>query len=320
MTTIKVFNGFDIRRFKFDGSSDFNFENVQSLLKSNFKDLSDQHSFKYIDDEGDLCTLTKSTFSDAFARATSQMIRAEQMRSKEESTGEGPTGPESLQERVRLYVCEEVAVPINKIITEEIPKRQRRFIGRRFGRLPHPGIVCDSCDCSPIVGERYKCQECDDFDLCADCYDEPQTDEIQQHIEMHEFRQLSPAESRKEREERIRSIASDLTGGPTRSTERILTQAMQTEPSSSLSPRTTGGWTEVSIGVPHVEGLLRAFGVDVDNAKEAVRKFVATGDFEDIVQTLRRYRTSGETGESTGAIPPPSSTRQSDIPSTTTRS
>jgi phage-related minor tail protein len=59
-----------------------------------------------------------------------------------------------------------------------------------------------------------------------------------------------------------------------------------------MSPRTGGEWTEVSIGAPHVEGLLRAFGVDVDNAKEAVQKFVTTGNFDDILRTLRRFRSS----------------------------
>ena len=323
MATIKVFNGFDIRRFKLDCSSDFDFDHVQSLLKSNFKDLSDQHSFKYIDEEGDLCTLTKSTFSDAFASATLRISRAEELRSKTESTEEEPHSPESSPEIVRLYVCEEVAVPINRIFAEEIPKRSQRLRGRRVGDAPHPGITCDCCECSPIVGERYKCQECDDFDLCSDCYDQPPTTGIEEHVETHDFQILSPTDTRKEQERRIRLMASELRGGPTKrvASEQVLTQAMQTEPSTSLSPRTTGGWTEVSIGAPHVEGLLRAFGVDVDNAKEAVRKFVATGDFDEIVQTLRRFKPSGDTPEtSSGPIPTPSSTRQSEIHSTTPRS
>merc|ERR1711887_513231 len=33
----------------------------------------------------------------------------------------------------------------------------------------HPGVTCDACDKQPIVGNRYKCVVCDDFDLCGIC-------------------------------------------------------------------------------------------------------------------------------------------------------
>lgn len=325
MTILKVFYGFDIRRFKFENSADLNYDHVHGLLRSNFKDLSDQHCFKYIDDEGDLCTLTKSTFTDAFSEAMRRMTRLEQQRTMTAPPAGGEKGTSLLtttSDVVRLYVCEEVAVPINKITEEFMEKRGRRVRPRLLEGETHPGITCDGCASSPITGDRYKCQECDDYDLCGECYDEPPSTEIQEHVESHDFQQLSPADTRKQREERLRRITSELSGAATGRgpSERLLTQAMQTEPSTTLSPRTTGGWTEVSMGAPHVEGLLRAFGVDVDNAKEAVRKFVATGDFEDIVQTLRRFKPTGEGPEVAGVIPTPSSTRQSDIPSMTPRS
>ena len=34
----------------------------------------------------------------------------------------------------------------------------------------HYGIMCDGCRVSPIRGNRYKCQECKNFDFCQDCY------------------------------------------------------------------------------------------------------------------------------------------------------
>ena len=324
MTTLKVYNGFDIRRFKFEEVTELNFDHVQNLLKTNFKDISEQHCFKYIDEEGDLCTLTKSTFKDAFDSAIQRMEG-----NTEREVGSVTPDPttrrgfeKTLHEVVKLYVCEEVAIPINKI-TDELEKKQYRRTRQRIPvGEPHPGITCDCCETSPICGDRYKCLECEDFDLCGDCYDQPPTEGVQQHIEMHEFQQLSPAETRKLREARVRRMASELGGITSRNIqpEQPISQGLQTEQTTAMSPRTTGEWTEVSIGVPHVEGLLRAFGVDVDNAKEAVRKFVSTGDFEDIVQTLRRFKHTGEPGEmGSGIIPTPSSTRQSEVPSMTTR-
>ena len=33
----------------------------------------------------------------------------------------------------------------------------------------HQNVACDGCDMSPIVGVRYKCSVCQNFDLCSTC-------------------------------------------------------------------------------------------------------------------------------------------------------
>ena len=40
----------------------------------------------------------------------------------------------------------------------------------KFVGSVHLSITCDGCSCCPVLGQRFKCSECDDFDLCEACY------------------------------------------------------------------------------------------------------------------------------------------------------
>lgn len=33
----------------------------------------------------------------------------------------------------------------------------------------HENIACDGCGCDPLIGNRYKCTVCDNFDFCEEC-------------------------------------------------------------------------------------------------------------------------------------------------------
>lgn len=37
--------------------------------------------------------------------------------------------------------------------------------------VSHLGIRCDNCEVCPVVGKRYKCSTCPNYDLCSRCMD-----------------------------------------------------------------------------------------------------------------------------------------------------
>jgi Ankyrin repeats (3 copies)/Zinc finger, ZZ type/Ankyrin repeat len=42
----------------------------------------------------------------------------------------------------------------------------------RIEKLSHGPVICDDCR-KPLIGIRYRCMECNDYDLCVDCYSKP---------------------------------------------------------------------------------------------------------------------------------------------------
>ena len=36
-------------------------------------------------------------------------------------------------------------------------------------RISHKNVTCDGCQQSPLIGSRYKCKSCPDYDLCGGC-------------------------------------------------------------------------------------------------------------------------------------------------------
>ena len=47
--------------------------------------------------------------------------------------------------------------------------------------ISHDGVTCDGCGKNPIVGIRYKCVNCDQFNMCSDCIGKVE------HYSMHLF-------------------------------------------------------------------------------------------------------------------------------------
>lgn len=61
-----------------------------------------------------------------------------------------------------------VPEPVSLSISAPVPAPTPAAVSTPVS-LIHPGIRCDGCSMSPIVGDRYTCTECSDFDLCTAC-------------------------------------------------------------------------------------------------------------------------------------------------------
>lgn len=67
----------------------------------------------------------------------------------------------------------ETAVPgiFDKLMNESDEKKPVEIEESKEAPVVHDGVQCDGCKVSPIVGVRYKCAVCKDFDYCAKCED-----------------------------------------------------------------------------------------------------------------------------------------------------
>merc|ERR1712013_647298 len=67
-----------------------------------------------------------------------------------------------------IIALTEMSGPVYKLIINIKSEKKSEDISSKESQI-HPGIVCDGCEKTPIVGHRYKCVVCDDFDLCGSC-------------------------------------------------------------------------------------------------------------------------------------------------------
>jgi hypothetical protein len=66
------------------------------------------------------------------------------------------------------------------------------------GGEEHRGVICDGCEQEPLLGERFKCGVCPNFDLCRDCFTSHESLELVDHICRHRFTQISSSLAQEE--------------------------------------------------------------------------------------------------------------------------
>lgn len=79
------------------------------------------------------------------------------------------TDKEGLEGLIRELTQREIRANSSKIqdvVQEEFSKN--RLAGQRKAAV-HEGVMCDGCETLPIVGARYKCTQCPDYNLCEVC-------------------------------------------------------------------------------------------------------------------------------------------------------
>eukprot|EP00762_Andalucia_godoyi_P002409 ANDGO_02828.mRNA.1 putative E3 ubiquitin-protein ligase HERC2 len=60
------------------------------------------------------------------------------------------------------------------------------FYSFQSGGYIHDTVTCDACSMSPMLGKRYKCTCCEDFDICEKCFPRIRS----QHDDTHAFLQI----------------------------------------------------------------------------------------------------------------------------------
>lgn len=131
MTTIKLSLDDDLRRFAWQHGPDF--DALATLISDTYPQVLDSHQIKYVDDEGDLVTLTNnSEFEEALRSCAGGTI-------------------------LRLHLIK------TKVKPQPLPRKNNE-------RVVHHGVQCDGCGQFPLIGIRYKSTDTHDFDLCSGCF------------------------------------------------------------------------------------------------------------------------------------------------------
>ncbi|CAJ1366650.1 unnamed protein product [Effrenium voratum] len=134
---LKVTYQSEFRRCRLE-EADISYEGLCRWLSRLFPEVN-CYCAKYVDDEGDRCTLCDASFSDFLELSSSP------------GGGQVELGKKMI---LRLELQPEEPKP------EPVPKF----------KVVHEGITCDGCQAAPIMGDRFKCGSCPDYDLCDACY------------------------------------------------------------------------------------------------------------------------------------------------------
>jgi hypothetical protein len=147
MISLKIAFGNTFRRTQLDVSGPDAFKRLNVLTCSLFPQLL-KFQLKFTDDENELCTISSDV---ELAEAISVVTR-------------------EARPILKIFVANAVTAqecPLDAKVEEEPD-----LVAPRLKPLEtHVGIWCDECRAQPIIGPRFKCMTCKDYDLCLSCMD-----------------------------------------------------------------------------------------------------------------------------------------------------
>jgi len=144
LTVKGVYNG-DTRRFSISDSTSF--IELHQLIQKLYNITGDDWTLKYTDDEGDWIQLSSDLELEEAKRVATKnsLLRVQIFKKADPAMSDAG----SFQEQVA-----------SPSASEHVPLQ---------GRV-HFGFSCDGCNLDPIVGIRYKCDDCKNYDLCSICF------------------------------------------------------------------------------------------------------------------------------------------------------
>jgi hypothetical protein len=197
-----------IRRFTVDANTTY--EQFAAQVKSFYPERVEALGLQYVDEEEDLVSFSSQNEWSA-ALANHNESGAKLLRIKVQPTavkrpqpqprpqhchrpcffGQRPQHcqrPQVQEQDIETYINQ--AAPLLKQLfgidvqvekEEEKPQTEQPVVR-------HFGIVCDGCDQHNIVGDRYKCNDCKDFDYCGTCFS---SEEMKQSHGNHTFTKVT---------------------------------------------------------------------------------------------------------------------------------
>lgn len=157
-----------------DNFDDLNFPNVKTIKLQDYKDSSDinwNNNLRRVSDNKKLEELVNQLFTAKIENLKKDILTSI---SKGNLSNESFKYSNNLSNRISacsLKLCKENEFLIEKELKNK--NKKEKAIQTEIAKLncleKHYNISCDNCKQNPIIGIRYKCAECPNYDLCETC-------------------------------------------------------------------------------------------------------------------------------------------------------